>query len=421
LLVFIQPNLINFRGVLAIRHFRRLRGYGFLLDAGIVLTLYSIGSGAAWFLLPQIIQAITQNLTLVGILIAIPGLTAMLVDAPVGDLADKVGRKKIVIIGLTTLILLATTIVFVKTTLTLIIFLLLLGVAYPTVFYPLITYMMDHVKNENCSKVMGVGMSFSQLGFAIGPILAGTIFYLVKYSNQTILALIYSTAGFLALIAAILLLKERKNACNLFQGIKQVIFVDKLFLKELTDFSKLSGHGLPIIFATLLISIYDGVAWMLEPLFYGTVTDNALWGGLILSAFVIPLVIFEAPAGYLADKYGRKNILYSGFFIAGLMTWLFAYSKNPLEMFSFAFTASIGIAMAWPALEGILAKQSPSDQKGEIVGVWGSSLDLGYVIGPVLAGIVAAQTSIQFTFKLLGIVLIATSLIAFTINVFKKK
>ncbi|HHQ45433.1 MAG TPA: MFS transporter [Candidatus Altiarchaeales archaeon] len=418
---FYPPPVNNFRGVFTIRYLRRLRRYGFLFDAGIVITLYSIGAGAAWFLLPQIIESITHNIALVGILLAIPGVTAILVDAAVGELADQLGRKRIISVGLILLTLLALSMHFVETTTPLILFLIFLGMLYPTVFYPIIAYIMEHAKDRESSTVMGAGMSFAQLGFGLGPVLAGIAYYLMNTKGQTIFAVIYALACICALAATTMLLKKSRRKSGLRESLKKLVFEDKLFLKQAGDFSRLPNHGLPIILSTLLVSTYDGVAWMLEPLFYTTVTDNPVWGGIILSAFIIPLILFETPAGYLADKYGRKNILYTGFFIAGVMTWLFAYSKSPLEMFAFAFTASMGIAMTWPAIEGMLARHSPENRKGALVGVWGSSLDLGYVIGPVLAGIIASKTSIQYTFRLLGIVLILSALSAFALNTFKKK
>jgi MFS family permease len=127
---------------------------------------------------------------------------------------------------------------------------------------------------------------------------------------------------------------------------------------------------------------------------------------LILSAFVIPLILFEIPAGILADRYGRRLLLYLGLLIAGVMTWIFSIADNPFLMLLSAFLAASGIALSWPSLEGILTVVSPIHRRGETLGVWGFSRDMGYVLGPLLGGFLASRTSISTTFKALSLILL---------------
>lgn len=85
---------------------------------------------------------------------------------------------------------------------------------------------------------------------------------------------------------------------------------------------------------------------------------------------------------------------------------LFGLSVNPYDLLIFAFLSSIGLACAFPSIEGILVDISPKRQKGEIAGVWSFAEDFGYLLGPLSGGLVAFYFGVNNAFTFIGIILI---------------
>ena len=100
-------------------------------------------------------------------------------------------------------------------------------------------------------------------------------------------------------------------------SVKDTIVKDNLYVKSLLDFKDLHFAGVAVLLATFIIVFVDGIVWTLEPL-YTTLDIGAETVGLILSMFVLPFILFEVPAGMIADKFGKIRVFITGLVIAGV-------------------------------------------------------------------------------------------------------
>jgi MFS family permease len=131
--------------------------------------------------------------------------------------------------------------------------------------------------------------------------------------------------------------------------------------------------------------------------------------GLILAIFMLPLILFALPAGYLADKYGKIRMIIPGLLIIGVFFITFGMSGSSTLLLASAFLSTTGLALAWVSTNGLLTDISSKYRRGGIVGVWNIFEDLGYVIGPVFGGLTAKFfDSIRIPFILLGLIVIAS-------------
>ena len=71
-----------------------------MLTLGLVVLIYSIGSGAFEFFLPILAEDLVGNIAVVGFLLSLPSLVGLLIDMPLGGLSDKLGRRTIIALGL---------------------------------------------------------------------------------------------------------------------------------------------------------------------------------------------------------------------------------------------------------------------------------------------------------------------------------
>lgn len=381
-----------------------------LSEASAIMMLFCVGEGAVWFALPSIADTLLDNLALVGFFMALPALVGLIVDMPMGDLCDKIDKRGLLLFGLLMMALLGLLLPSVNSTGKLISFLVLIGVFAPAAYIATTDYVMEASTNKSRSSFLGTYTSSINLGLSVGALFAGFLAANVLLANIDKIGILLTVTCIAAALTALAIKKE--PAGSITRGICAVVREDKVFLKELSDYKRLGLTGIALSGITLLFTMYDGMVWTLEPLFYGRLGIPGLYGGLILASFVVPLILFEAPAGYLADRLGKRRVLTAGLIVAGAFTLLFAGAHDTWKLIAYAFLATTGLSLAWPAVEGMLADHTRKRTRGEVIGVWNAAKDSGYILGPVFGGLLAYQYSISTVFKVTGFVLLFSAGIA---------
>ncbi|MFH1835264.1 MAG: MFS transporter [Methanobacteriota archaeon] len=396
-----------------IRRFRDSR-FKVLSESSAVVFFICTGIGAIWFVLPPLAESLVGNLTLVGALLALPAVMSFIVDIPLGDLCDKADKKKILFWGLILTGVTGAYFGLIDSVTDLVLYLIAFGVLHTIAYIVTAAYVMDASPKNLSSTYLGTYTSFMHLGFALGALVAGYLASDALLSKTGLVGWFFAGLCVLGAVAS-LSLAPGKSKC-LRDGICEVIRIDGVFKKEISDFRALGFTGVAVVGLTLLLTVFDGIVWTLEPLLYRQFNLPTMAGGVILAAFVVPLIVFEAPAGYLADRVGKRKVLFIGLIVAGVSTVLFSFSSSFTALVAYAFITTTGISLVWPATEGILADHAADKKKGEVIGVWRSSADLGYVIGPLTGGILAQYTSITTVFSIAGVVLVAASLLALSLG-----
>lgn len=386
------------------KYLNLLRNHKYILILGIATGIYSIGNGAIFFLLPILSSNLTENFAIIGFLIAIPSIISMFFDIPTGGLSDRIGRKKLAILGLCGMILFALLLPTANSILVLAIFLLLLGFSNQLINVPIRAYLMDISPKDKTSKYFSVQTTGMQIGFAAGPIIAGILLSQELVKGITMVSLLYIITCLISILILYFGFKETvKGGSPIFTGMRSLIRKDKIFMREILDYATLKSAGLMIFLLTLMFIITDGLIWAIEPLYYKQGIDPGTVG-IILSMFVIPFVFFQIPAGFIADKIGKIKVLITGLLLAGSFLILFGLTRDISGMMITAFISTFGLALAIPSIDGLLTDISSGKERGGIVGVWDVSEDLGYIIGPIVGGIIAEfYKDITIPFVFLGI------------------
>jgi MFS family permease len=184
----------------------------------------------------------------------------------------------------------------------------------------------------------------------------------------------------------------------------------ELLYGSIRDYHKLKEFGLIVLWLTILFTTYEGLVWTLEPLFNRIYSLNAVTTGLILSMFTLPFILFNIPAGVLADKYGKVKILAPSLVAAGVFIILFGLTENPILLLVYAFLSTTGLAFTWTSMAGMLADATVKFKKGGVVGMWNTAEQFGYFIAPIIGGLIAEYYTLKIPFMALGVLLILSSL-----------
>ena len=127
--------------------------------------------------------------------------------------------------------------------------------------------------------------------------------------------------------------------------------------------------------------------------------------GLGIGMISIVGLVLVYPSGALVDRFGRKAVIVpSAFFSAGAMVlFVLAGSFESFLVASLCWAVASGISGAAPA--AYAADLAPPDQVGPAMGLYRTIADLGYVVGPLLLGVISdvisPQVSLYFTATLL--------------------
>jgi MFS family permease len=376
-----------------------------LLLLGLGGMFFIVGNGAVWFLLPILAEHLFTNLFVVGLLMAVPSMVAMMCDIPLGGFSDHVGRKRIFLMGIALMGVLGLILPFVNSLARFAIFMVFYGIGNLCVIVPMKAYVMEVAPKGRTSEFFGIFEGIYQMGMAMGAGLAG---YLIAWGiglgtqHTGIFYFLASLASFLAL----LVLKETVVDVESFsKGLQAAWDNDRLFLKSLRDYRSLHYSGVAVLISTFVIVLVDGIVWTIGPL-YTTYDIKPMTVGLILNMFIVPFILFEAPAGWVADRLGKIQMFIVGLSIAGIFLVLFGLEKSPTMLMFLAFIATTGLAFARPALDGFLTDVSAGKERGGIAGVWTVAEDSAYVAGPILGGLFAELWGVGAAFVGMGCLLL---------------
>ncbi|MFH0840815.1 MAG: MFS transporter [bacterium] len=161
--------------------------------------------------------------------------------------------------------------------------------------------------------------------------------------------------------------------------------------------------------ASLVLNMFYALATFYIPIYLNQ-TIGLSWQsiGIIFTIMLIPFIIIEIPAGYLADKYiGEKEMLIAGNIImafAVLLMYLF-----PINIVAFwaivLFLSRVGAALAESMQESYFYKKIDAEDV-DIINLFRQSISLGYLIMALAGFVILFFASIEYLFLFMAIVFI---------------
>lgn len=169
---------------------------------------------------------------------------------------------------------------------------------------------------------------------------------------------------------------------------------------------------MPILLLIFLIFVTDAFFWTLMPLI-GESGAFGHYGGLLLGAYVLPIIITGLCIGPLTKKFGKKKTALYSFLFGSVLISTLSYTQNPALFIATIFSASLFFSITLPAIQGAnsdyIAETAPREK--EIQGLADLFYNLGWVVGPIGAGILADLVGNVHSFTFLGITCAAVTLV----------
>jgi DHA1 family tetracycline resistance protein-like MFS transporter len=153
-----------------------------------------------------------------------------------------------------------------------------------------------------------------------------------------------------------------------------------------------SKYALNFIFLTLLIDITGlGIIIPVMPKLIGQLTGEGLsvaseYGGWLTFAYAFMQFIFAPILGNLSDKYGRRPVLLLSLLGFGIDYLFLAFAPSIFWLFIGRIIAGIAGASMTTAM-AYIADVSTPEKRAQNFGIVGAAFGLGFIVGPVLGGV----------------------------------
>ncbi|GAC1696281.1 MAG: multidrug efflux MFS transporter NorA [Ktedonobacteraceae bacterium] len=111
--------------------------------------------------------------------------------------------------------------------------------------------------------------------------------------------------------------------------------------------------------------------------------------GLMASAYLFSNFLFQYPVGWLADRWGRKQVMLVGLIGQALLSAIYLVVADPVTFIVLRFIEGIGTAALLPAARALIIDDVPAEQQGEAYGIFGAFFNAGFLFGPGIGGFLA--------------------------------
>lgn len=160
--------------------------------------------------------------------------------------------------------------------------------------------------------------------------------------------------------------------------------------------------------AGLVNNMNDGLAWGILPLFFlqvGMGEENTVW---LLAAYPLIWGLGQLFTGGLSDRIGRRGPIAVGMILQGVsILWLLEASSWTGYAVSMV-GMGIGTALVYPTLLAVISDHSEPIWRSTALGVYRLWRDGGYVVGAVLAGLLADALNPESAILWIGVLTIAS-------------
>ncbi len=133
----------------------------------------------------------------------------------------------------------------------------------------------------------------------------------------------------------------------------------------------------------------------LVPLIANGLGADRVTVGLLFTVSTLSAAVLSIPAGFLADSVGRREIVVLSSLLSGLTQLGIALTTNVQLYLVMQLLGGIGAGAAQAALYAAVIDNAPRGQVGRAMGWMTLSLQVGFLAGPAVAGLIARFTDLR--------------------------
>lgn len=344
-----------------------------------------IGLGIIWPVVPVYAVELGATGFQVGLIIAVFNVARTALNPFSGRLSDRWGRKPFILLGLFLYAVVSVFYVMATRVESLILVRLIHGFTSVLVIPVAMALTGDIAPRHRLGLYMGTLNMAVMLGFAIGPVLGGSI---REYFGM---AAAFYTMGGLALVTLI--------------GVTVFLPKDSR-RKESRDnqtvapFSALLKHRVVqgLFLLRLFIAVGQGSVYTFLPILALRMQISSSQVGLILGVNIFVIVLLQRICGSIADRVDPRTMIIGGTLLSALAVLGMPFVDGFLMVLILNIVMGLGNGIAMPGGFVITGQLGRSLGMGSVMGYTDAGWSLGMIVSPIISGIIMDQLGVPSVF-----------------------
>jgi MFS family permease len=338
------------------------------------------------------------------------GAAKALTNLAAGDLAERIGRKRLLVIGWLVAVPVPLLIGLAPSWWFIVAANLLLGVNQGLAWSMTVVMKIDLAGPRRRGLALGLNEAAGYLGVAVAAFATGVL--AASYAPRTVVwvgAALIIAVGLLVSMFAV-----RDTGAH-------------VALEQRAHGNDEPPHGLRSAFthaslrdpvlracnqAGLVNNLNDALAWGLAPLYLAAHGASVNQIAVVAAAYPLVWGAGQLATGWLSDYTGRKPLITGGMLVQGVaLGLLVAGGGSFAPSLVAAVLLGVGTAMVYPTLIAAVSDASQPRDRARLVGVYRFWRDFGFVVGALIAGFAADATSPRVAIVIVAVLTAASGLV----------
>jgi MFS family permease len=311
-----------------------------------------------------------------------------------GHLADRVGRKRLLVIGWMAALPVPFLVLFAHSWSWIVAANVLLGINQGLAWSMTVVMKVDLAGPARRGFALGLNESVGYAAVALAAF--GSAQLAVGYSPRHVSAVLGAGVAGAGLLLSTLFVRDTSGHVEAEIGTasRTVARTRDVFRRVTWTDRSLSAASQ----AGLVNNLNDALAWGLLPIFLASRGLSVGQIGVVAALYPAAWAIGQVGFGALSDRVGRKWPIVGGMWLQAAAISLFPMVSSHRAWMVAALLMGVGTAFVYPTLLAVVADVADPPWRASAIGTYRLWRDLGYAVGGLTAGVIADAAGMRTAF-----------------------
>ena len=334
------------------------------------------------------------------------GITKAISNYSVAKLSKRFNRKQILLAGWVAALPVPFLLMYAESWTWVIVANILLGINQGLSWSTTVIMKVDIVGQKNRGLAMGINEFAGYLSVGLASYLASSIAADRGYAYFPFVPGIFFAAA--GLLVSLILVKDTTHFVHAESATSKLALLKNVW-KETTWQHRNIGS---VTLNGLVNNINDAVVWGLLPVLLLQKDFSIHEIGIIAGVYPVVWGVMQLFTGKMGDHYCKKQIITSGMLIQAAAIIVLALSFSFAILVAAAVLLGLGTALVYPNFLTVVAESTHPTQRAESLSIFRFWRDSGYVIGALLAGVLADSIGMSAAILVIAGITAAAGLVA---------
>lgn len=333
------------------------------------------------------------------------GLTKAITNYFAGRLANRYGRKNLLVVGWLIAIPVPFLLIHAPTWVWVIFANVLLGISQGLTWSSTVVMKIDLVGAKDRGLAMGLNEFAGYFMIGIVAFVTGYIAHVFGVTPYPFyVGIVLSIVG---LIVSVLLVKDTRHFVHHESKQDDSTHLENIFIATTFKDRTLSS----VTQAGLVNNLNDGMIWGLFPILLLSIDYHNDQIGVLTAIYPAVWGIGQLFTGKMSDHYSKKGMLFWGMLLQGLAILCIPFFTHFYILAGLSVLLGLGTALVYPTFLATIAQVTSPKQRAESIGTFRLWRDLGYAFGAIISGVTADLFGINYAILLIGLLTMISSLV----------